>query len=826
MKLIKKYQQGKPILQSDQTQQVPSTTLDKNSEAAQKIKQDAVNAIRTIRGDALHYIFKENPRAFNYNKNLMVRGSELLKYPQIYTHMGWMNTKDSNIIPEQYYRMGTNGSLDPTHYVSFTNSDTYNPINDSYIDYVLNQALTNNKNLGQSTERNKQGSIRQKSNLNINPVFTGFSPGTDAVMYDSSKTDEEKLSAIAQSSAPLTAAVGFTGPSAYIFTPLMMYSGYNKLKNADNWKDYALGAGEITLGSLPFIRPLQQGYRTIRGTFNPYYKLGLETQNAIKNNSLNWSGYYNFTRNNSVTDLNLHQFTLGNTQNALKLPRDPSHIHNSELRKWAYENPHELERLILTSKPHKSTQNIQVQEVKPGYKGNFTFTFPEGKVLTPTDVIVEPDFPQITYRRKGTYDPLLEPEWGYNGKRHYINRGKEKTSKITLPPNKYVYLSDIDSKTDQVFGSIIKTDEGDIVLKTLYPTETPNELLYNLTNQGEYFLKDKNVTNKYVKGKDLFERGHALAEENYTPLDEQIVNPYHLENSNFGEKFIEYQPKQETPGRTYMDEWNNGVQTYQNWINSPEVEKRLRHTGIRPESYRKSVNKALENTYVFDLGYRGEGVGRIGINRFDDVFGEDIFEQLQAKFPELRKRSEEDFLKTLSNEELGAYQRAKNSDISAVLSSDNPYQEQIGIEEAFHRTQYDANDPYLRIVNDYNQNLARDVKARSIQFSDPNETIVRARYVAQKIYSIPESDLAKYYSSRFNQSFSPEQLRELAINDYLRRDTRFIKQFGSIVGDPKTDRLGNQIINQYYPDAQLKNLIKYVVQNNYDFNPINNVSTT
>jgi len=30
----------------------------------------------------------------------MIRGSELLKYPQLYTHMGWVNTKNSNIIPE------------------------------------------------------------------------------------------------------------------------------------------------------------------------------------------------------------------------------------------------------------------------------------------------------------------------------------------------------------------------------------------------------------------------------------------------------------------------------------------------------------------------------------------------------------------------------------------------------------------------------------------------------------------------------------------------------------------------------------------------------
>ena len=814
MKLIKKYQQGKPVLWSDQTQQVPLTTLDKNSKAAQKIKQDAINAIRTTRGNTLHYIFKENPRAFNYNKNLMIRGSELLKYPQLYTHMGWMNTKDSNIIPEQYYRIGTSGSLDPTRYVNFTSSDTYNPINDSYIDYVLNQALASNRKLGQLTEEGKQGSIRQKSNLNINPVFTGFSPGVDAITYDSSKTDEDKLSAMAQSSAPLTTAVGFTSPGTYIFTPLMMYSGYNKLKNAENWKDYALGAGEITLGSLPFIRPLQQGYRTIRGAFNPYYKLGLETQNAIKSNSLNWDNYYNFTRNNFTTDLSSHQFTLGNAQNALKLPRDPSHIHNPELRKWAYENPHELERLILTSKPHKSTQNIQVQEAIPGYRSNFTFTFPGGRVLTPTDAVVEPEFPQITYRREGTYDPLLEPEWGYNGKRHYINRGKEKTSKIALPPNRYVYFSDIDSKTDQVFGSVAKTDNGDIILKTLYPTEMPNELMYNLTNQGEYFLKDKSVTDRYIKGKDLFERGYALAEENYTPLDEHIVNPYYVENPGFDEKFIRYQPK-ESANKTYIEDWNEGVQNYLDWINSPELAKRVKRLGLNPEEYKKAVNQSLKDTHVFDLGYRGEGVGRVGRNRFDDVYGDDIFEQLQSKFPELRNMTEEQFIKTLSKEELGAYQRAKDSDISAVLSSNNPYEEQIGIEEAFHRTQYDSDNSNLKFANDYNQNLARNVRAKSIQFSDPNETIVRARYVAQKIYSIPENDLATYYGTKFHQTFSPEQLRDLAINDYLRRDPRFIKQFGSKVGDPQTDRLGNQIINQYYPDSQLKNLIKHVVQNDY-----------
>ena len=39
----------------------------------------------------------------------MIRGSELLKYPQLYSHMGWFDTKDSNILSDKYYKVDNNG---------------------------------------------------------------------------------------------------------------------------------------------------------------------------------------------------------------------------------------------------------------------------------------------------------------------------------------------------------------------------------------------------------------------------------------------------------------------------------------------------------------------------------------------------------------------------------------------------------------------------------------------------------------------------------------------------------------------------------------------
>lgn len=43
--------------------------------------------------------------------------------------MGWVDPKDLQLDPDKYYTYNDN-VFDPTHYVEYTNSDTYTPISD------------------------------------------------------------------------------------------------------------------------------------------------------------------------------------------------------------------------------------------------------------------------------------------------------------------------------------------------------------------------------------------------------------------------------------------------------------------------------------------------------------------------------------------------------------------------------------------------------------------------------------------------------------------------------------------------------------------------
>ena len=812
MKLIKKYQYGKPILQSDQTQQVPLISLNKNSEAAQKIKQDAINVIRNIRGDTLHYIFKENPRAFNYNKNLMIRGSELLKYPQLYTHMGWVNTKNSNIIPEQYYRIGTNGSLDPTHYVNFNSSDTYEPINDSYIDYVLEQALTNNKNLGQSTEKNKQGSIRQKSNLNINPVFTGFSPGVDAITYDSSKTDEEKLSAMAQSSAPLTAAVGFTNPSTYVFTPLMMYSGYNKLKDAKNWKDYVLGAGEITLGSLPLIRPLQQGYRAIRSVASPKYALSRAINSAPLNHDVLYSSNKDFLPTVYETGIKptFNATTTVKTNQGL-IAYDPAHLQKHFEQDITPEFVKDLvENSSSLSQKGKSRNLADLKG-----KNNIVLFYPNKDNINfmTASVEVPEQFPHLNF----SFSNSLEDNsfLGYpSGVQNYnwVKVG-ENSFKVPKPLLRVTHGADIDSRP--------------YPLRVVF-NGNPFEIEKELHNLRKYTYLNEDVNPDFVlrSAYPTVPFTTSTGVNNTSRVYSGIEVPSYLD---FVKRYpnVTWDPANGTSSNLPVKEqWYNTVNGILDDVMSPEYSQHIsRELGYKvdPVDIRRTLIRRYTGTipYERNLNYGDFPLSKAGAHTFQGVDAQQAKAEGLNFFDYLRKynkinskySTEDEFLASLSEDEKLAYKYAKDGE-QKVLGVELPNGEygslfNTPLEEAYHiqdiGNQY---TPWMRTFDEHNEELLKYVQPIVPQLGG-KEALPRLRMM-QRMYRDYADQLKDYYVGLPEYKI-PQQF----FTDYLKGDKKLYDylNLSEYIKENNLSRFDFEIKNGYKRNKALTNAAEHIVYN-------------
>lgn len=812
MKLIRKYQYGKPVLQNDSPAQVALTTLGRDSEAGKKIRQDQAVTQQIINGETPHYIFTDNPIAFNYNNGLMVRGSELLKYPQLYTHMGWTDTANSGILPDQYYRIGNDGSLDTTHYTAFGNTDTYTPIEENYLLYLLNQAFANNGRYGQISERRRQGQITNAPEDRLAPVLTGYVPGADAMAANGNL--EGATQALAGQTAVMNTALGFTGPGFVFQSPLIFGAGYDRVRTAEDWKDYMLGGTEMLMSVVPW---LYKGYVGIRSATSPTYRLGQQLQKAL-DTGLDWDAYYGYRFNNNINP-NFHIFDVTNQQNAIVLP-NTTHIHSPEIQALVDIRPKIFENAL---KEGTVLHGHRVSNLRPGQFSVVEFTHPDGYVMTPGSVKTVSEYPTIHYRRTGTYDPELEPDWGYKPDRKHIFEEKTKSGEVVsatqYSPNRYVYAGDVDLKTNKGIARVHADKKGNIVINGIYPKGTID--IFNSSSASKKFKEldaQQESLEQYQQAMSDFNKGYAYVEDYYEPLERPIVNPYKPTKNNNRVSFVNFDPKQAT-ATSGLEDWNSSVGKIMDYTNTTEFANRAKRAGLKVEDIQDSFRRSFKNTLVNDIGYRENPVGYIGESTFDDFNGQDLFQQLQKVDKNLAGMTEEQFLSKLTPEERIMYDNAKQKKIQVALSSNNVEDWQTALEEALHRVQYSEDDAVLKIINDYNESLANGIKARSVQFADPKELVVRAREAARMRSLVSAQELKQFYASRFGQNIPNDQIDKLFYQDLLSGNPRLVKAFPQLQ-NAKTNRLLNQLNNQYEHSGNFWQLLKDVVYNN-ESNPQN-----
>ena len=112
--------------------------------------------------------------------------------------------------------------------------------------------------------------------MKINPVLSGFVPGADN-MYDLGNK-EGFFRAIKGQTGGVRAAGLVTNPGLIFTSPTVIDSGYNRVKNGENWKDYILGGGEMLLGAAPW---LFKGYTGVRSALSPKYRLAYNMNKSL-----------------------------------------------------------------------------------------------------------------------------------------------------------------------------------------------------------------------------------------------------------------------------------------------------------------------------------------------------------------------------------------------------------------------------------------------------------------------------------------------------------------------------------------------------------------
>jgi len=109
--------------------------------------------------------------------------------------------------------------------------------------------------------------------------------------------------------------------------------------------------------------------------------------------------------------------------------------------------------------------------------------------MTPGSVKTVSEYPTIHYRRTGTYDPELEPDWGYKPDRKHISEEKTRSGEVISAtqhsPNRYVYAGDIDFRTNKGVARIHADEKGNIVIDGIYPKGTIK--LFNSSTASKVF---------------------------------------------------------------------------------------------------------------------------------------------------------------------------------------------------------------------------------------------------------------------------------------------------------------------------------------------------
>jgi len=109
--------------------------------------------------------------------------------------------------------------------------------------------------------------------------------------------------------------------------------------------------------------------------------------------------------------------------------------------------------------------------------------------MTPSTIKTVSEYPTIHYRRTGTYDPELEPDWGYKPDRRHVSEEKTRSGEVISAtqhsPNRYVYAGDVDFRTNKGIASIHADKKGNIVIDGIYPKGTVK--LFNSSTASKVF---------------------------------------------------------------------------------------------------------------------------------------------------------------------------------------------------------------------------------------------------------------------------------------------------------------------------------------------------
>ena len=758
-------------------------------------------------------IGENTPRAFNYNGNLMIRGSELLKYPQLYTHMGWINTNESPIIADQYYKFGNNGSFDPTHFTAFNASDTYTPIPEQYIQQILNQAFATNGRLGQSSMVSKQGTISQGPDRTYQEqirIPLGFSPGADQAFVDYSlnptKERADNFRSIATTLGASNAAIAGMHPAgAMVFTPTMGASAYDRLSNAKSWQDYVIGTGEGVLAGLSLLGPLAQAYKNLRGIISPKYRLGVELQNEL-DNGLNWEAYYNHTSQvpqvyNTGVAPKFNATTVVNTSEG-RVRYSPDHLSKH------FEHPidDDFVKDIAENAVTRGQHNLSLSNFAG--KDNISLIYPNNKriLFTPGKIQVPEQFPNINFSFSNDLEDYSSLGYAFGQKNYTLFKRNDGT--IIQVPNPLQRV----------------TTSSDVDIRRPYPLQ--------LFFSGKPYIREGQMkhTFRYVDDPDS-DFNLTTAYPITPPIPKGVHNISYVYNGVDAPSYLEFanrfpdvvwNPNGIAPKEgTVFDRWYNNVDKMIEDINSPQFVQHLKRelgSNVDEQFIRRTLNRRLTGTIPFErnVPYGDFPISGAGPFTFEGKFGKgpsdvNFFRRLQQDGKISPKyKTEEEFLNSLSEEEKVAYNRAKAGE-EKILGVELPGGDWGSLfnteaEEGYHIWDIgNSHTPWMKQVDEHNEKLLNLIQP-IVKDLGGKEALPRFRW-AQNIYRDLESDLQTFYAGK-----SPSEIPELFYRDFLHKNPKLYKAFPELEEYSK-ERFFFELKNGYKNNKEFFNSLEHIVYN-------------
>lgn len=808
-KLIQKYQLGKNFNVPDAVTQTLVNYFGKDSPTAKKAIQNQATQVAEQNGEQLHYISQDNPLYFSSNGKLNVRGSEILKRPRIYTHMGWVDPKDLQLDPNKYYTYNDN-VFDPTHYVDYTNSDTYTPISDQFVNYIANTIYDQNVNYGNYKEAQRNGSIKpgSKYKFEVNPVLRGYIPGLDN-MYDNGNI-EGYISGMQGQTALMNLATGFT-PAGYAFmSSFIADSGYQRLKNAEDWKDYALGGGEMLLAIAPW---LYKGYGGLRSAFDGNYALS-KALNKELSTGLDWDSYFDYRFQNSPTGYRTDISPMFNATTLVDTSQGKVRYQKSHLSKH-FEQPitEEFVRELTDNAVTRGSTSRSLSNFKGRDNISLIYLNDKGTLFKPTRVQVPEQFPNINFSFGNTLEDYSSLGYPFGTKNYTLFRKSDGTViRIPRPLERVTTMSDVDVakpygvklvysgrpyvKKGQIDGSIEYVDdpEADFNLVSAFP-----------------------LTPSIPKGVN-----------NYSHVYNGINAPTYAEFAEFFPDVVWNPDVIGSKAGSTFDRWNSTVSDMIYDINSPEFIRHLKRelgSNVEDQLIRGSLIRRLTGTVPFE---RTTPVGDFPLSKaggftFEGESGADLFSKLKKSGKINPKyKTEEEFIASLSNDEKIAYQRAKDGEQKVLgvelAGGDWGSKFNTETEEGYHIWDIgNENTPWMKKVDVHNNKLLNSLRTIVPQLGG-KEALPRFRW-AQRIYRDLEAELPQFY-----QGVPIDKIPQRFYKDFLDKNSKLYKAFPELEEYSK-ERFFFELKNAYRRNDAYYNLLEHVVYN--DQTPqINDVNLT